>query len=102
MLQTSVAAAPRKGPGRPRKPVSASHAPRRGKAFAERGEPGDDGALLVTFAEAERILRLSRMTLHKMIVAQELKVRRIGRAVRIPISEIRRLATPGVSDLAIE
>ena len=55
------------------------------------------GAVLVTFAEAERLLRLSRMTLHKMIVAGELKVRRIGRHVRLPMSEIRRLGTPGVS-----
>ena len=35
------------------------------------------------------------MTLHNLIVAGELQVRRFGRAVRIPVSEIRRLGTPG-------
>jgi excisionase family DNA binding protein len=57
----------------------------------------DDGVVLLTFAEAERRLRLSRMTLHNLIVAGELRVRRIGRAVRIPISEVKRLGTPGVT-----
>ena len=55
----------------------------------------DADAVLATFAEAERRLKVSRMTLHKLIVAGELRVRRFGRAVRIPLSEIRRLGTPG-------
>jgi len=32
----------------------------------------------------------------------QLKARRIDRNVRIPVAELRRFATPGISDLTIE
>jgi excisionase family DNA binding protein len=96
MLQHKPAAAVVYGKTHGRHPKCAPtpRAPRRAEATDE-PSGGDDDALLATFAEAERRLRVSRMTLHNLIVAGELRVRRFGRAVRIPLSEIRRLGTPG-------
>jgi excisionase family DNA binding protein len=95
MLQSTTAAAITRGkiPLRHRK---TSRAPRHIEAADELVD-GNDGAVLVTFIEAERMLRVSRQTLHNLIVAGSLRVRRFGRAVRIPISEIKRLGAPGVT-----
>lgn len=51
--------------------------------------------LVVTIAEAGRLLGLSRMSVHKLVVSRQLHVRRFGRAVRVPLAEIERLAKPG-------
>jgi excisionase family DNA binding protein len=51
--------------------------------------------LVVTMAEAGRLLGLSRMTMHKMVVAKRLRVTRFGRSVRVSMAELERLAKPG-------
>lgn len=51
--------------------------------------------LVVTMTEAGRLLGLSRMSIHNLVVAGQLRVRRFGRAVRVPLSELERLAKPG-------
>ncbi len=51
--------------------------------------------LVVTMAEAGRLLGLSRMTMHKMVVARQLHVTRFGRSVRISMAELERVAKPG-------
>jgi excisionase family DNA binding protein len=96
MLQSTSAATVTRGktPPRHRKRAPTSRAPRHIEA-ADEPVDGNDGAVLVTFIEAERMLRVSRQTLHNLIVAGSLRVRRFGRAVRIPTSELERLAKPG-------
>ncbi len=82
---------------RGRKRARKSRSRHLGEAGGKGDATADDDAVLATLDEAGRKLKLSRMTLHNLIVAGELRVRRFGRAVRIPTSEIKRLGTPGVS-----
>jgi excisionase family DNA binding protein len=107
MLQSTPAAAVTRGktPVRHRKHAllaSAAQctptprAPRRVEA-ADEPVDGNDGVVLATPIEAMRMLRVSRQTLHNLVIAGSLRVRRIGRAVRIPVSEIKRLGAPGVT-----
>ena len=100
MLQstsTATAAATRgKAPPRHRKRPPASRPPRRVETAVEPGI-GNGGPMLVTLPAACALLGVSRMTIYKLIRTQQLGVRRIGKAVRIPVSEIQRFATPGVS-----
>jgi excisionase family DNA binding protein len=96
MLQSSTsAAAVARNKKPPRYRASrASRAPRRVEAA---DEPVGGNVVLVTLDEAARMLGISRMTLFKLVVAGELRVRRFGRAVRVPISEVKRLGEPGVT-----
>src|SRR5260370_34549078 len=105
MLQsiTSAAAAISKTPARKRMrkaellstttAAGTPRAPRRGKAADEPGI-AKAGVLLVTIREACALLKVSRMTLHTLIITGQLNVMRFGKAVSIPVSDRRRLATP--------
>ena len=46
--------------------------------------------LLVTVVEAARVLAVGRTTVYALINAGELRVVHIGRAVRVPVEELRR------------
>jgi excisionase family DNA binding protein len=55
---------------------------------------------LATVAEAARELRVSQRGLRRWIAAEELQVVRFGRAIRIPRSEVQRLAKAGIASRA--
>lgn len=52
-------------------------------------EAETDGRLLVRIPEAAERLGLSRSTVYELIAAEEIHVIRIGRAVRVPVDELR-------------
>ena len=58
-----------------------------------RGEPEPAGRLLLRVAEAAEVLAISRSSLYQLIATGEVRTVRLGRAVRIPSSELRRLAS---------
>ncbi len=47
-----------------------------------------DGVLLLTIVEAARALSIGRTTMYELIGAGEIDVVHIGRAVRVPVSEL--------------
>jgi excisionase family DNA binding protein len=49
------------------------------------------GALLVTIPDAARILAVGRSTIYELIGSGQLATVHIGRAVRVPVEELRRL-----------
>jgi excisionase family DNA binding protein len=52
---------------------------------------------LVTVAEAAKDLRVSQRSIRRWIATGGVQVVRFGRAVRIPRSEVRRLAETGIA-----
>jgi excisionase family DNA binding protein len=59
--------------------------------------------LLATKKQAAAALNVSQRTIHNLIARGELRARRIGRRVLIPIAELRRLAgdvtVPSINDI---
>jgi excisionase family DNA binding protein len=51
------------------------------------------GALLVTIPEAARILAVGRSTVYELIGSGQLATVHIGRAVRVPVEELRDFVT---------
>jgi excisionase family DNA binding protein len=47
-----------------------------------------DRVLLLTIVEAARVLSIGRTTMYELIGAGEITVVHIGRAVRVPVSEL--------------
>ncbi|HEY1972374.1 MAG TPA: helix-turn-helix domain-containing protein [Pseudonocardia sp.] len=56
-------------------------------------KPGDDslpnGAELLTVAEVSTMLRVSKMTIYRMVHSGELEHVRVGRSFRIPADAVR-------------
>ncbi len=47
-----------------------------------------DGVLLLTIVEAARVLSIGRTTMYELVAAGEIDVVHIGRAVRVPVTEL--------------
>jgi excisionase family DNA binding protein len=58
----------------------------------------DDFPILYTVAEVADWLRVSKMTIYRMIDAGEIRVLRVGHSVRVPASEITRVLESDISD----
>lgn len=54
------------------------------------GLPEDAEIIWVTAAEAAEVMRVSKMTVYRLIQAQELRAARIGRSLRIAQDDLER------------
>jgi excisionase family DNA binding protein len=61
------------------------------------GRQAADFASLATVAEAAKELRVSVRSLRRWIASGQVQIVRFGRAVRIPHSEVQRLAKAGIT-----
>lgn len=57
----------------------------------------DQGILLVTAEEAGRMLRIGRTSIYELLRRGLIRSIAIGRNRRIPVSEVRRIASEGIA-----